>query len=53
MAEATDKLIWTTAERCRNWGRWGDDDEIGTLNFITPEKVVEAARMTGPTAPIF
>ena len=45
MAEATDKLIWTTAERCRNWGRWGDDDEIGTLNFITPEKVVEAARL--------
>lgn len=23
--------------RLRNWGRWGDDDEIGTLNFITDE----------------
>jgi kynurenine formamidase len=22
------------AERVRNWGRWGDDDEIGTLNLI-------------------
>ena len=21
-----------------NWGRWGKDDEIGTLNLITPEK---------------
>ena len=21
-----------------NWGRWGDDDERGTLNLITPEK---------------
>lgn len=20
-----------------NWGRWGDDDELGTLNLITPE----------------
>ncbi|WP_103338473.1 cyclase family protein [Amycolatopsis sp. CA-126428] len=20
-----------------NWGRWGDDDELGTLNFITDE----------------
>jgi kynurenine formamidase len=20
-----------------NWGRWGDDDELGTLNFVTPE----------------
>ena len=28
-----------------NWGRWGDDDEIGTLNFITPEKLVQAARL--------
>lgn len=23
----------------RNWGRWGDDDEIGTLNFVTGESV--------------
>jgi kynurenine formamidase len=28
-----------------NWGRWGDDDEIGTLNFVTPEKRVQAALM--------
>jgi kynurenine formamidase len=20
----------------RNWGRWGDDDELGALNFLTP-----------------
>jgi kynurenine formamidase len=26
-----------------NWGRWGDDDEFGTLNFVTPEKRVQAA----------
>lgn len=28
-----------------NWGRWGELDERGTTNFITPEKVVEAARL--------
>ncbi len=28
-----------------NWGRWGADDEIGTLNLITPEKRREAARL--------
>jgi len=28
-----------------NWGRWGPDDELGTLNYITPEKRVEAARL--------
>lgn len=27
-----------------NWGRWGDDDRIGTLNFLTPERVAAAAR---------
>ncbi|VEG56982.1 metal-dependent hydrolase [Mycolicibacterium aurum] len=31
------------ADEVRNWGRWGDDDELGTLNFITAEKVAEAA----------
>lgn len=28
-----------------NWGRWGELDERGTANFITPEKVAEAARL--------
>ena len=28
-----------------NWGRWGPDDELGTLNLITPEKKAEAARL--------
>ena len=23
------------SNRVRNWGRWGDDDQLGTLNFIT------------------
>ena len=36
-------ILRETAERCKNWGRWGPDDEIGTLNFITPEDIVAAA----------
>ena len=31
--------------RVSNWGRWGPDDERGTLNHITPEKLVAAARL--------
>ncbi|CAB4859273.1 unannotated protein [freshwater metagenome] len=32
-----------------NWGRWGDDDQRGALNLITPEAVRAAAqrRVTG------
>jgi len=29
----------------RNWGRWGDDDQRGAINLITPEKRVAAARL--------
>jgi len=28
-----------------NWGRWGDDDELGAANFITPEKRRAAAAL--------
>ena len=31
------------AEACSNWGRWGPDDQLGTLNHITPDDVVAAA----------
>jgi len=27
------------AAEVNNWGRWGDDDEIGTINLITPDVV--------------
>ena len=30
-------------EAVKNWGRWGADDERGTLNFITPDMVRAAA----------
>jgi len=26
-----------------NWGKWGPDDEIGTLNYVTPEVIRAAA----------
>ncbi len=31
------------AERLRNWGRWGADDQRGTLNHIDPAALVRAA----------
>ena len=26
-----------------NWGRWGKDDQVGTLNHVMPEDIVKAA----------
>src|SRR6476646_11174064 len=37
IAEASQKLS--------NWGRWGKDDQIGTLNHVTPEDIVKAASL--------
>jgi kynurenine formamidase len=31
------------AAKVSNWGRWGDDDQRGTLNFITPDAVQRGA----------
>jgi kynurenine formamidase len=41
----TRKDVRAAAKRLKNWGRWGRDDEIGTLNFVSPENIVEAARL--------
>lgn len=37
--------IAARAEAYRNWGRWGDDDVLGTLNFIDTAKRIEAASL--------
>jgi hypothetical protein len=42
MSEETLRKI---AMQVRNWGRWGADDEIGTLNFITPDTIAAACRL--------
>lgn len=32
-------------KQLRNWGKWGADDELGTLNYVTPQDVADAARL--------
>lgn len=39
------KHLRATAERCKNWGRWGPNDEAGTLNFVSSEDIVGAGRL--------
>jgi kynurenine formamidase len=37
IAEASEKLS--------NWGRWGKDDQIGTLNHVAPAHIYNAAKL--------
>ncbi len=41
----TEDELLVVLDQCSNTGRWGQDDELGTLNFITNEKRVAAARL--------
>jgi len=43
MGKLTRKDIHQAADKLSNWGRWGKDDQIGTLNNVSPEDVVKAA----------
>lgn len=36
-AEVSEAEVLGMFESLSNWGRWGDDDRLGTLNFVTPE----------------
>lgn len=38
-----EKELDALFDEVNNAGRWGKDDELGTLNFITPEKRIAAA----------
>jgi len=43
VGSGVDARIETLARELSNWGRWGDGDEVGTLNLITAEKRRQAA----------
>ena len=49
--QAEDKHKMTKADVERlvkelsNWGRWGKDDQLGSLNLITPKKRIQAAQL--------
>src|SRR5215468_9726715 len=45
MAKLSKAEVLKKAEQLKNWGRWGPDDELGVLNFITPQDIVNAARL--------
>ena len=47
-ADEFDRLFTTL----RTWGRWGDSDQLGALNLLTPERVAAAAGLVRDGATI-
>jgi hypothetical protein len=41
----TEIIIAEAAEKYRNWGKWGANDQLGTLNYITPVRIAEASNL--------
>src|SRR2546429_2078902 len=41
----TRKDLAEAAEKYKNWGKWGADDEIGTLNYTQAEDIIKAAQL--------
>ncbi|MEA3218800.1 MAG: hypothetical protein QOJ19_4956 [Acidimicrobiia bacterium] len=41
----SEDVVLTWFDELSNWNRWGDDDRLGTLNHLTPEKRVAAAQL--------
>ena len=38
-------VIHEAVQKYRNWGKWGPGDQLGTLNYITPEVIKRSAQM--------
>ena len=44
-AQLTAQEVKGVFEKISNWGKWGKEDELGALNYITPQKRAAAARL--------
>ncbi|GAB3664259.1 cyclase family protein [Nocardioides korecus] len=44
-AAAAPDLTDLLADAPSNWGKWGEDDEVGSLNYLGPEQVLAAAAL--------
>ncbi|HEY0400934.1 MAG TPA: cyclase family protein, partial [Blastococcus sp.] len=43
MADAPD-MTEVLADAPTNWGKWGEDDEVGALNYLTADEVMRGVR---------
>jgi hypothetical protein len=45
IAPITADTVREWGRRYSNWGRWGPEDQLGALNFITPERILAATAL--------
>jgi kynurenine formamidase len=45
MPTPTEQDVLRMLDKLSNWGRWGTDDQLGTLNLVTPEHRRRAAAL--------
>src|SRR6202007_3253784 len=54
--------IEEASKKLSNWGRWGKDDQVGTLNHVTPASLIRTGKVfalgtpldrTGPQTGLF
>ena len=41
----TIETVRALAAKYNTWGKWGPDDQLGTLNNVTPERIKAAAQL--------
>lgn len=44
MKKYTKEDVDNLAKKVRKWGKWGENDQLGTLNYVTEKQRVEAAK---------
>jgi kynurenine formamidase len=52
ISEPSEQEVLGYLDQLSNWGRWGADDQLGTLNLITDEHRIAAARLVTAGRPI-
>ena len=52
VATLTESDVVKMISSLSNWGRWGKDDELGTINLVTPEKRKRAAALVTDGVPV-
>jgi hypothetical protein len=45
VTDPTGEEVLAYFDTLSNWGRWGPDDEVGTLNLVTPEATAAGAAL--------